>query len=165
MARVDWQYIAGFFDGEGCVSLVYGAAIAQKDRRPLKQIQEFLAEHGIFTTIGNPIRRDQVWYLKIMRKEALKQLLLGIRPWVIVKKQLTEDIWRFLVLFPAMLKSTTVAAEYRWRNHTRQTSEERRAHQRKQKNDKYRNDPNFRQRCIDEARKRTREKLNGGNGA
>src|SRR5207247_1499235 len=97
-------------------------------------------------------------HLNIAQKESVRKFLAGVRPFVIVKKQATEDTWRYLTLWPAMLHGTAarIASNSRWDGHTKQTREEFRARQRQQKWRKYWTDPVFRQRCIDNAIKRAK---------
>jgi hypothetical protein len=62
---MSWQYIAGFFDGEGSIGVTNGEkrggsgnaklALHQSDTRGLvllSEIQEFLFDHGIASRLG-----------------------------------------------------------------------------------------------------------------
>ena len=103
--RCNWQYVAGFFDGEGsiCVSpyRVIKVDIAQKDITPLLIIQQFLQEHDLPTFIHIQ-RSTGVHHLAIFKKESVRDFLRVIAPLLIVKKQQAEDAWRFLTMFPSL---------------------------------------------------------------
>src|SRR5437773_10828495 len=108
MALLNWAYIAGFFDGEGHISKAIGAhtikvSIAQKLQEPLIAIMSFLLQYNIRSGISGGLHAS---HLNIAQKESVRKFLAGVRPFVIVKKQATEDTWRYLTLWPAMLHGT-----------------------------------------------------------
>ena len=107
---VNWPYIAGFFDGEGCISQTGGqfrVTISQKLRLPLEKIQAFLIAEGIESKIklsASKSRAVPMYNLTIFKKRAIEPFLTGVRPCLLVKKQQAEDLWRYLRLFPIRTK-------------------------------------------------------------
>jgi hypothetical protein len=125
-----WPYIAGFFDGEGSISVVTRRAastscitvsLAQSSETShspdvLTHIGAFLAKqeirHGIYAgkiyegtrlTNGRTVRTNLTpWKIQIFNRDGVSRFLSGIRPWLIVKKVKAEDVLRFLYLFPDM---------------------------------------------------------------
>jgi hypothetical protein len=81
-------YIAGFFDGEGCISGKDGGrsiviSITQKERAPLDFIQEYFGVGHIYT------QRDY-WQYKIMRRADIATFLAAITPDLMVKRKKAE---------------------------------------------------------------------------
>jgi len=107
--KLTWQYIAGFFDGEGCISVPRGSKhtrgsltciMYQKRPEVLYKIQEFLTNHGFSCTVA-PNQRDQ-YHLYI--KDGLLgnlRFLREIHPYLIVKKVEAQDTLRFFTVFGA----------------------------------------------------------------
>lgn len=126
---MNWAYVAGFFDGEGTLGSCgirgqKGGArifcrIYQQNIVVLERIQHFLEDHGIASTIVRPVRTGfagrQQYGLNI-RLTTIEKFLVGVRPYVIVKKQLVEDCWRYLKVFPTMTPKMRgwLAGETRW---------------------------------------------------
>lgn len=130
-----WAYIAGFFDGEGTIwfplakkrgRMAPTASMFQTDITPLKKIKEFLEVHGIktyeySTKLKNPISKKIIHRLQMRSKKDVELFLYHISPYLIVKKKLAEDVWRWCKIFPIYTKE---------QNHFRQ-SEVSRAYLRK----------------------------------
>jgi len=96
MEKMSLEYIAGFFDGEGCVDHTYDKysglrlRFTQKDRYVLDKIQKYLGCGRIYRENRDGMHRLLLRY-KTARKVA--RLLL---PYLIVKKQKVIDglkIW------------------------------------------------------------------------
>lgn len=91
-----WQYVAGFFDGEGCVQYkpthsCFNLQITQsmKQDAVLFQIQEFLTSHAIRSQMQT--RLDvRVRHLRITNAEGILLFLRQALPYLIVKKQKAE---------------------------------------------------------------------------
>ena len=113
LMNIDWQYIAGFFDGEGNISFSrHGCGsinvnIYQKRRNVLDIIVNFLQQHNIGATIYTD-KRNQCTLRVIGGNKASLQFLKSIMPWLIVKKLEAQDIIRFFTLFPRMPKGPMV---------------------------------------------------------
>lgn len=91
-----WQYIAGFFDGEGSVLVpTYQQpriSIAQKRPEVLIEIQKFLLEHDIRSQIFSvdKIYAGKRKILSQLRVNASKEVISfieGVMPYLIVKKE------------------------------------------------------------------------------
>lgn len=98
MKRVSAQYLAGFFDGEGCVSITgkkphLQITISQKNPKVLHLIQKSLK-------IGKVWSRDTKWgkthQLKIDRHEDQRKFIEIILPYSIVKRKHLEVALDFL---------------------------------------------------------------------
>lgn len=94
---IGWEYIAGFFDGEGCVfqfnkSMPYKywqVCITQKDRSILDKIQKFVG----YGTVSQESDQKYNWHrYKIFKQERVLDFLLKIFPYVIVKKEQVREI-------------------------------------------------------------------------
>jgi intein-encoded DNA endonuclease-like protein len=85
------EYIAGFFDGEGCVSCIpfkghkykrRYVSIANKDKGVLELIQKQYGGSLRLKTNKNPC-----WQLDMTQKSQIKRLLEDILPYMIVKRE------------------------------------------------------------------------------
>lgn len=90
---MNWSYVAGFFDGEGCVSKsnrkTYSVTICQADfqGQVLLDISEFLESEGIGSAIysaGKSIRPCS--NLMITNQRSLLKFLESVLPFIIVKR-------------------------------------------------------------------------------
>lgn len=124
MHTLTWDYVAGFFDGEGCIRIFnyrdsklkdtarfcLRASISQtKDRgyKLLSDIKDFLAKAGIESTIYSDNKKPKAnWAeshaLTIAKRESCDKFLIKILPYLHVKKTEAEDVLRFSKLFPKM---------------------------------------------------------------
>lgn len=121
MAKMSWQYVAGFFDGEGSVGLYqtgglgnsrFGLSIGQSERNGgyevLCEIRDFLIEHGVTTksiakscTSGR--RGNPMFTLQLNKLESVRLFLAGTFPYLRVKKVVAQDILRYMKMYPSML--------------------------------------------------------------
>lgn len=112
---LSWQYIAGFFDGEGCVRIATNKSrtgcpqlsIHQADRRGLvllEEIREFLSTHGIqghmrtearLTGAGKPMYR-----LYLSSRHSVSAFIAFVFPYLHIKKLESQDVVRYLRMFP-----------------------------------------------------------------
>jgi hypothetical protein len=133
-----WQYIAGFFDGDGTVGLYHSKALryggtgyinarlTQRQPHILRLIQGFLAARGIRTMIRNypysQLSSRPQSALEIHRS-SIPAFLVGVLPHLVVKKTLVQDILRYKILFPPFTPKMRgqLAMETRWRNRAQAT--------------------------------------------
>lgn len=87
---MSWNYIAGFFDGEGWVSTCKNrshpaAAIAQKTKKVLSEIQEFISYDGVNSSLLGPSHHG-MYYLQINDKKSVFLFLSYLKNKTVVKK-------------------------------------------------------------------------------
>lgn len=122
MAVMNWQYIAGFFDGEGCVRIHQGGRnlspqlslhqSRDRGRSLLEEIRLFLAENGIKSNLQK--HRDYVterngiqsmYRLYIYNNQGALEFIKGVFPYIRIKKVECQDIWRWLIMYPSINSS------------------------------------------------------------
>lgn len=94
---ITWPYIAGFFDGDGCVYKTEGRYQIQLTQAgdigytSLRIMGEFLLNEGVFCTYSSKDRNNPKWqithYLWISRKADVRWFLKKVQPWVRTKKE------------------------------------------------------------------------------
>lgn len=103
---VSWPYIAGFFDGEGCVrvggrgvmcTMAQAGAIG---KTVLSDIQGFMLKQGVMCQLY--VSQEGVWSLNITSREALQEAAKHLLPLVRVKKVGLQDLVRFIKIFPSI---------------------------------------------------------------
>ncbi|SRR6266568_1264772 len=121
LMKITWAYIAGFFDGEGCLHALgaggegngrFRATISQAEdlgKRTLQEIADFLTAQGIFAYIcahhnrkeqrEHPGRRKPMWNLWITQQRSIRLFIEGMLPYLRIKKQRAEDYRRYAILF------------------------------------------------------------------
>lgn len=96
---MNWDYIAGFFDGEGSAFLNNKKdhlkrqpiiSISQKDKRPLLEIQKFLFENGIMSKIRK--HSSDIDTLGITRPTHSIKFLKIIKDKIIVKREKADEL-------------------------------------------------------------------------
>src|SRR5215471_7953237 len=97
---MDWPYLAGFFDGEGCVSIGRNdrpcCTIAQSvgSHNVLQQIKEFLLSQDIACNVHQHVRpvagRKKAEALWISSSVAVEDFLKNLLPHLIVKREKAE---------------------------------------------------------------------------
>ncbi|MFA5376545.1 MAG: LAGLIDADG family homing endonuclease [Dehalococcoidia bacterium] len=100
-----WEYIAGFFDGEGNINIQTRAGrrkcarlnISQNDRTVLEEICLFLKDRDIDARIyhlepdANFRRPNIKWYIQIASAGSVKRFLEGVIEYLIVKRTLADE--------------------------------------------------------------------------
>lgn len=93
---ISWQYIAGFFDGEGNIYLFRDShrerariQISQKKRYVLDKIKEFLKEQDIKSIIAD--YEYATPSLRINRKSEVLDFLKKVLPFLMVKKEEAQN--------------------------------------------------------------------------
>lgn len=114
--KMSWEYIAGFFDGEGHVSTARSmyrtdsattiAGIAQtgsEGMQVLTAIQRFLLERDIkayITSDKRPSKYRQMHRLHVCARAHVTSFLQEMLPRVSVKKVIVQDTLRYFKLYP-----------------------------------------------------------------
>ena len=112
---MNWEYVAGFFDGEGsftCGSassrgMCFPVRFTQVNGEVMKHISEFLTAQGIkhgmhqYTKVGSLGKQPQ-WIIHFASRAAVLLFTKNIAHRLHVKKTMAQDIYRFLVMYPAM---------------------------------------------------------------
>jgi hypothetical protein len=120
---MNWDYIAGFFDGEGSLStmnftwrntlantVVCITQTGQEGWVVLNVMMVFLREHGIVSYISTQKRRAnyrQMHHLKICARPSVRLFLDQMVSRVSVKKVVVQDTLRFIKVFPSIKGATT----------------------------------------------------------
>ena len=111
--EITWPYIAGFFDGEGNISLTkHGCGninvnLYQKRRDVLDRITNFLKAHNFDANIYVDKREQHTFRISGGRNASLK-FLNSILPYLIVKKTEAQDVIRYFTMFPPMPKGPMI---------------------------------------------------------
>lgn len=93
--NITWQYIAGFFDGEG--SIVHNGSgfritISQTNFSVLKTMQDFIGFGLIFKNRKRRSHWKESWVYYIAKQEKVYIFIKNILPFIIVKKYLAAKI-------------------------------------------------------------------------
>lgn len=116
MTELSWPYIAGFFDGEGHVSIVssHNSFVAiicigqtrERGKKLLHEMTQWLGRHGILGVTNQQECRypkaQTLYRMWIRRRTSVIPFLTKVMPYLHIKKIESQDVLRFLVLFPAM---------------------------------------------------------------
>jgi hypothetical protein len=114
---LNWAYIAGFFDGEGCVNYATSSSVnthrirltfSQAQPRGYKllgELKEFLESQGcrvanIATSGYIKDKTKQGWQLQIAAKDSTKKIMEAMMPYLHIKKLEVQDALRRQKLFP-----------------------------------------------------------------
>jgi len=91
MRKMNWSYLAGFFDGEGyCDCRRYSGhlksvfTIGQNDKLVLKEIKEFLRMQKIYKVFIYPAK-SVGWILQVGNREEVRKILTHLKPICLVK--------------------------------------------------------------------------------
>lgn len=101
MTSMDWAYIAGFFDGEGCVGKYahFHVSLVQAEPQELViyKIADFLTSQGLRPTVSASNSRrikghNRIHRVEMNRQSDVKVFLEGVLPYLIVKREKAEQI-------------------------------------------------------------------------
>ena len=112
---MNWAYLAGFFDGEGCVNMAsrndsFFARLTFSQSKDcgftlLNEIREFLLAQGI--KVGkvhkggySPYTKRPSWQLQITARSGVFQMLNAMLPYLRIKRPAAQDALRTMLLFP-----------------------------------------------------------------
>lgn len=121
MPNINWSFVAGFFDGEGCIvakrdgTISFDVSMAQTSTCVLEEIKEFLRTCGIKSYIysvdpekyTNNLRarhRKILHSLRLNERESVRRFVAGVLPYVVVKRAFVQDVRRFMLMYPAINK-------------------------------------------------------------
>ncbi len=98
MSELTWQYVAGFFDGEGCIMsntkangrIVKRVVISQKEDEVLYKIKDFLKNYGINGNLYKG-KSSGATNLDIRKMESVKLFLENVVDYLIVKKDKARE--------------------------------------------------------------------------
>lgn len=88
--KMTWNYIAGFFDGEGSIIhnyKGYRATISQNNQEVLERIKQFTGYGQIFKPAKRKAHWQQSWVYYIARQKDVFKFLVSIEKHLIVKQQ------------------------------------------------------------------------------
>lgn len=109
MEPMSWEYVAGFFDGEGCISLQTNTSHKQRDYhrvrlifsqsarqdKVLDEIAEFLEAEGFHPTMTSTLGGSMT-QLILYRKSEIGGVLDGMLPYLRVKHQQAVEAFDFM---------------------------------------------------------------------
>lgn len=90
-----WEYIAGFFDGEGTIAhngKGFRIAITQTNESVLKGIQQLSGSGYILMLKKRKSHWKESWLFYIAKQEDVYKFILRIKDYLIVKKILAEQV-------------------------------------------------------------------------
>jgi intein/homing endonuclease len=101
---MNWEYIAGFFDGEGSTSVInkkycnWRLSQGVKQDDVLFQIQAFLTTQNIKSHLYTyPTMANKMSYLHITKHKDVLKVLENLYPHLIVKKKIAEIVMKFVL--------------------------------------------------------------------
>ena len=122
-SRITYQYIAGFIDGEGHISLIRRIKkgrdeinympcfmVCNTHKEVLKMIREKIGGRWVESiNISSYSGRDKLYRIIISKAEALNEVLPKIIPYLIIKRENAELVLRFI--------RSRLKARKRFKNH------------------------------------------------
>ena len=102
---MDWSYIAGFFDGEGSVSMrvtkrgdmTRNLVWHNTHRESLEAMQAFMGIGTIYTRTPTGLGKKTQFALQISNKAGLLQAIDGMLPHLIIKREAAEALRQYLI--------------------------------------------------------------------
>lgn len=132
---MSWQYIAGFFDGEGSIgfgahnsgrkAVAYISQSGPSGLSVLREIQKFLLENGIKSSVfetgkaGVHKRTMPSYRIGINGYASVISFCKAVYPYLWIKKVSAQDLLRYDLLYPNINKSPMAAA---WRSEKQKAS-------------------------------------------
>lgn len=120
-----WAYVAGFFDGEGCLHALgdfeagrqgFRVTISQTQKEVLDEIADFLNAAGVAAYVlrhkvkpkpDAKRRLKPAWNIWITERNSIRRFIDGVFPYLRVKRQRAEDYRRAVILMPVLNGATT----------------------------------------------------------
>lgn len=112
---MNWPYIAGFFDGEGNISVPLGHSTVivnitqagSRGRETLEEISQFIGTYGLRSRVSFRVQlenRQPVYMLWTRPLDSIK-FLEKVLPYLRIKRTKAQDVIRFKRLFPSLTTS------------------------------------------------------------
>jgi len=105
---ITWEYIAGLFDGEGCIHVMTNASGNPQLKLTITQAnQPFLYLIKTFTGFGAvQDNKNGVWCWRLTKREDIKAFLANLIPHLILKKAEAETALAICELNPVQGRHT-----------------------------------------------------------
>jgi hypothetical protein len=128
---MSWQYIAGFFDGEGSMGInvggrrlgVYIAQSGPLGLLLLGRIRSFLDEQGVKSSVyetgkaGKHRRTMPSYRIGMCGFDSALRFITCVFPYLYIKKSYAQDVIRYNILYPSLNTSPLASA---WRREKQQ---------------------------------------------
>ena len=91
---MNWDYIAGFFDGEGTLAKHgkgFRISITQTNKRILEQIQEFASVGHIFEITKRKPHWKDAWAYYIAKQSDIYKFVKKVEPKLVLKRKLAKE--------------------------------------------------------------------------
>jgi len=118
---MNWDYVAGFVDGEGCFYIYKTAnkyfhgrfSIGQTELQILEELQQFLAENAItadisYTSAPKSKSTTGMYNLRVTQRYSLKLLCETLIPLLKVKKEAARTVLALCYKLDTMIKGVTI---------------------------------------------------------
>ena len=117
MLPMNWPYVAGFFDGEGCLHGIeiggkgksrFRITISQTQKEVLDEIAEFLQGQFVDAYVLRHKPKQPkahwkpCWNVWITKQQSVANFIAGVFPYLRVKKQRAEDYRRLCLMIPRL---------------------------------------------------------------
>jgi hypothetical protein len=99
--NIDWRYIAGFFDGEGSVTVNasgYRISIPQTNRLVLESIRRVAGAGYVVHVTKRQTHWRESWTYFISRQQSVYDFLCRVEPYLIVKRKIVNSVLHQLPL-------------------------------------------------------------------
>lgn len=96
---ITWEYLAGFWDGEGTLKCYRNgprASVAQNTSEVIYAIRDFLEIPNTITKYQTGVKKRWIWCLQIQRRDHLLYLVQGMLPHLIVKRDAALELLEVL---------------------------------------------------------------------
>lgn len=125
--EMTWDYVAGFFDADGCIRIFYHynkqkyprLQFTNTNKQVIEEIKNFLKTGHIYTHEPNPKYKNKHstrYDLQVDKHEAIERIIRKLIPRTIVKKQRLTDA---LTLIKTQKWNFSLGAYYRMKPHVK----------------------------------------------
>lgn len=96
MSKEEWAWLAGFFDGEGCIQILQNRSgsylvrlsLSQRDPEPIDKIHQMVGGLRYRCQVPRGMRHDWV----MVKYSDVIRVLLGMAPYLVVKRTQAEVV-------------------------------------------------------------------------